>query len=111
MVLETKESSLQKFPTDPLLAQLAERENNDLEVVGSIQNGGNFLFWSSPSRLAGSCHKNNELCLMARRGTLLTELGLFREFYGIFSSDVKNIIFTWWGACEYLASGENAQIK
>ena len=38
----TKESSLQKSPTDSSLAQLAEQETDDLEVVGSNPTGGNF---------------------------------------------------------------------
>ena len=52
------ESSLSEisFPTDSLLAQLAERETDDLEVVGSIPSRGKFLFCSSLSMLAGSCH-------------------------------------------------------
>ena len=54
VVHETKESSLQK--TDSLLAHLAELETDDLEVVGSISSRGNFLFCSSLSMLAGSCH-------------------------------------------------------
>ena len=32
---ETKESSLQKSPTDSLLAQLVEQETDDQEVEGS----------------------------------------------------------------------------
>ena len=43
MVHETKESSLQKYPTDFLLAQLAEQETDDQEVVGSNPTGDNFL--------------------------------------------------------------------
>ena len=35
VVHETKESSLQKFPTDSLLAQLVEHGTDDLEVVSS----------------------------------------------------------------------------
>ena len=43
MVHETKESSLQKSQTDSLLAQLAEQETDDKEVMGSNLTGGNFL--------------------------------------------------------------------
>ena len=42
MVHETKESSLQKSPTDCSLAQLAENETDDQEAVGSNPIGGNF---------------------------------------------------------------------
>ena len=40
---ETKESSLQKSPTDSSLAQLAEHGTCDPEVVSSNSTGGNFL--------------------------------------------------------------------
>ena len=40
---ETKESSLQESPTDSSLAQLAEQETDDQEVVGSNPIVGNFL--------------------------------------------------------------------
>ena len=43
MVHETKESSLQKSPTDSSLAQLAEHGTCDPEVVSSNPIGGNFL--------------------------------------------------------------------
>ena len=43
VVHETKESSLQKSPTDSSLAQLAEHETCDPEVVSSNPTGGNFL--------------------------------------------------------------------
>ena len=43
MVHETKENSLQKSPTDSFLAQLAEQETDDQEVMGSNPTGGNFL--------------------------------------------------------------------
>ena len=39
---ETKESSLQKSPTDFSLAQLAEHGTNDLEVVSSNSIGAIF---------------------------------------------------------------------
>ena len=39
---ETKESSLQKSPTDSSLAQLAEHETVEQGVVGSNPSGGNF---------------------------------------------------------------------
>ena len=42
VVHERKESSLQKFPTDSSLAQLAEHETDDQEVVGSNPAKGNF---------------------------------------------------------------------
>ena len=42
MVHETKESSLQKSPTDSSLAQLTVHETDDQEVVGSNRTGGNF---------------------------------------------------------------------
>ena len=42
MMHETKESSLQKSPTDSTLAQLAEQETDDQEVAGSNPTGGNF---------------------------------------------------------------------
>ena len=40
---ETKESSLQKSPTDCLLTQLGEQETDDQEAVGSNPTGGQFL--------------------------------------------------------------------
>ena len=61
---QTKLTSDISFTTDSLLAQSVEHESGDLEVVGSIPGGGNFLFCSSPSMLAGSCHDltgNDEL--------------------------------------------------
>ena len=42
VVHETKESSLQKSPTDSSLAQLAEQETDDQEVMGSSSTGDNF---------------------------------------------------------------------
>ena len=42
VVHETKESSLQKSPTDSLLAQLVEHETDDQEVEGSNPTWGNF---------------------------------------------------------------------
>ena len=42
VVHETKESSLQKSPTDFCQAQLAEHETDDLEVLSSNTTGGNF---------------------------------------------------------------------
>ena len=42
VVHETKESSLQKSPTDSYPAQLAEHETDDPEVVSSNPTGGNF---------------------------------------------------------------------
>ena len=42
MVHETKESSLQKFPTDSCLAQLSEHGTDDPEVVSSNPTGDNF---------------------------------------------------------------------
>ena len=42
MVHETKESSLQKSPTDSSLAQLAEQETDDQEVVRSNPTGAIF---------------------------------------------------------------------
>ena len=42
MVNETKESSLQKSPTDSSLAQLGEQETDDQDVMGSNPTGGNF---------------------------------------------------------------------
>ena len=42
VVHETNESSLQKSPTDSSLAQLAEHETDDQEVVGSNPTGGIF---------------------------------------------------------------------
>ena len=42
------------------------------------------------------------LVLVARKGTLLIELGLLHAFFGNFPHEVKNIIFTWWGACKYV---------
>ena len=42
VVHETKESLLQKSPTDSCLAQLVEQETDDQEVVGSNPTGGNF---------------------------------------------------------------------
>ena len=42
MVHETKESSLQKSPTDSSLAQLTEHETDDMEVMGSNPTGSNF---------------------------------------------------------------------
>ena len=35
VVHETKENSLEKSPTDPLLAQLSEHQTDDQEVVSS----------------------------------------------------------------------------
>ena len=43
VVHETKLTSEISFPTDSLLAQLAECETDDLEVVGSIPSRGNFF--------------------------------------------------------------------
>ena len=43
VVHETKESSLQKFPTDSSLAQLAEHGTDDREVLSSNPTGGKFL--------------------------------------------------------------------
>ena len=43
MVHETKESSLQKFPTDSSLAQLEEHETDDPEVMSSNPSGGNLF--------------------------------------------------------------------
>ena len=43
MVHETKESSLQKSPTDSLLAQLSEHHTDDLEVMSLNPIRGNFL--------------------------------------------------------------------
>ena len=40
---ETNLTSEISFPTDSLLAQLAERETDDLEVVGSILSRRNFF--------------------------------------------------------------------
>ena len=51
-------------PSNSDLAQLVKHEGDDLEAVGSIPTGGNFLFCSSPSVLAEFCHglaENNEL--------------------------------------------------
>ena len=66
VVHETKLTSEISFPTDSLLAQLAEPGTDDLEVVGSIPGRDNFfLFCSSPSMQAGFCHNlagNDELC-------------------------------------------------
>ena len=45
MVHETKDSWLQKSPTDSSLAQLAEHGTDDLEVVSSNPTGGNF-WWN-----------------------------------------------------------------
>ena len=42
VVHETKERSLQKSPTDSLLAQLVEQETDDQEVMSSNPTGGNF---------------------------------------------------------------------
>ena len=42
VVHETKESSLQPYPTDSLLAQLAEHMTDDLEVVSSNSTRDNF---------------------------------------------------------------------
>ena len=42
VVHETKESSLHRSPTDSLLAQLAEHETDDLELVSSNPTGDNF---------------------------------------------------------------------
>ena len=42
VVHETKESSLQKFPTDSWLAQLSEHDADDPEVVSSNPTRGNF---------------------------------------------------------------------
>ena len=42
VVHETKESSLQKSPTDSFLAQLGEQETDDQEVMGSNPTGSNF---------------------------------------------------------------------
>ena len=42
LVYETKESSLQKSPTDSSLAQSVEHWTNDKEVVGSNPTGDNF---------------------------------------------------------------------
>ena len=42
VVHETKLTSEISFPTDSLLAQLAEHGTDDLEVVGSIPGGDNF---------------------------------------------------------------------
>ena len=42
MVHEPKESSLQKSQTGSCLAQLAELETEDPEVVSSKPTGGNF---------------------------------------------------------------------
>ena len=42
MVHETKQSSLQRSPTDSLLAQLGEQETDDQEVLGSNPTEGNF---------------------------------------------------------------------
>ena len=43
MVHETKESLLQKSPTDSLQAQLSEHLTDDPEVVSSNPTGDNFL--------------------------------------------------------------------
>ena len=43
MVHKTKESSLQKSPTDSLLAQLADQETDDQELMSSNPTGGQFL--------------------------------------------------------------------
>ena len=45
MVHETKESLLQKSPTDSLLAQLGEQKTDDQEVVGS--NPTDYNFWQN----------------------------------------------------------------
>ena len=42
VVQETKESSLQKSPTNDSLAQLTEHRTDDLEVVSSNPTGANF---------------------------------------------------------------------
>ena len=42
VVHEIKESSLHRSSTDSLLAQQAEHETDDLEVVSSNPTGGNF---------------------------------------------------------------------
>ena len=42
MVHERNESSLQKSPTDSSLAQLADHETDDQEVMGSNPTGSNF---------------------------------------------------------------------
>ena len=42
VVHETKESSLQKSPTDSSLAQSAEHWTDDPEVMSSNPSGGNF---------------------------------------------------------------------
>ena len=65
VVHETKLTSDISFPTDSLLAQLAERGTDDLEVVVSILDGDIFLFYFSSSMLAGFCHElagNFQLC-------------------------------------------------
>ena len=54
MVHETKLTSEISFPTDSLLAQLAEHETDDLEVVGSILGGDNIfilLFFFNAGRI------------------------------------------------------------
>ena len=56
VVHETKLTSEISFKRDCLIAQLAERETDDLKVVDSIPSRDNFLFCSSLSMLAGSCH-------------------------------------------------------
>ena len=40
VVHKTKESLLQKFPTDSSLSQLAEHETDDQQVVGLNPTGG-----------------------------------------------------------------------
>ena len=54
---ETKLTSEISFPTDSLLAQLAECETDDLEVVGSIPSRATFYFallhqcWQDPAMI------------------------------------------------------------
>ena len=42
VVHETKESSLQRSPTDSWLAQLSEHQTDDPEIVSSNPTSGNF---------------------------------------------------------------------
>ena len=82
---ETKLTSEISFQTDSLLAQLAEHETHDLEVVSSIPSGGNILLCPSLSMLAGSCHDMAGIIGKTRLLHQCVGSHIFSDFQSVYS--------------------------
>ena len=67
VVHETKESSLQKSPTDFLVAQLSEQQTDDLEVMSSNPTRGNFILFCVTLDLSDNL---TEICIVKNSNVL-----------------------------------------